>query len=492
MKEIPLPPRAASLSESMRDLGYSLDAAIADIIDNSISAGALQVDIHSSVLSSGACLAIIDNGRGMTGEELIAAMRHGSKNPREQRSENDLGRFGLGLKTASFSQCSKLTVVSAKNGKRAAALWDLELVSERDDWIVCILDEAEIDHLPYIEKLEGDGTLVLWENLDRLYEGDTDVLNEKLVNEKIRAVAKHLSLVFHRFLSGEIKGKKLKIRINYHELEAFDPFCISNKATEPLRQEVIRVYGDKVVIQPFILPHHSKLSAKEKDFYKSRSDFLNNQGVYVYRNGRLMAWGDWFRLIPKGEVTKLARVKIDFSNCMDEYWTIDIKKSRAYPPHLVREQIRKIIGNIAEGSARVIKGRGKRLYDSNPKPIWVRTSGQGVIKYSLDRDHPVISAVQKSLEKYEGKKMEEVLSIIEASVPIESIYTDYTVNPQDFESVSDVEKDDLLRRLEDMWNILSASQKVSGEDFRETICSVKPFSDYVAVVDEFIEGKCDA
>ena len=247
-----------------------------------------------------------------------------------------------------------------------------------------------------------------------------------------------------------------------------------------------------MVIQPFILPHHSKLSAKEKDFYKSRSDFLNNQGVYVYRNGRLMAWGDWFRLIPKGEATKLARVKVDFSNCMDEYWTIDIKKSRAYPPHLVREQIRKIIGNIAEGSVRVIRGKGKRLYDSNPKPIWVRTSGQGVINYSLDRDHPVISAVQKSLEKHEGKKMEEVLSIIEASVPIESIYTDYTINPQDFERVSDVEKDDLLRRLEDMWNILSASQKVSGEDFRETICSVKPFSDYVAVVDEFIEGKCDA
>jgi hypothetical protein len=476
----------------MRDLGYSLDAAIADIIDNSISAGASQVDIYSSVLSSGACLAIIDNGRGMTGEELIAAMRHGSKNPREQRSENDLGRFGLGLKTASFSQCSKLTVVSVKNGKRTAALWDLELVSERDDWIVCILDEVEIDHLPYIEKLENDGTLVLWENLDRLCEGDTEALNEKLVNEKIRAVAKHLSLVFHRFLSGEIKGKKLKIRINYHELEAFDPFCISNKATEPLRQEIIRVYGDKVVIQPFILPHHSKLSAKEKDFYKSRSDFLNNQGVYVYRNGRLMAWGDWFRLIPKGEATKLARVKIDFSNCMDEYWTIDIKKSRAYPPHLVREQIRKIIGNIAEGSARVIKGRGKRLYDSNSKPIWLRTVGQGVIRYSLDREHPVISAVQQSLEKHESKKVHEVLSIIEASIPIESIYTDYTISPQDFERVGDVEKDDLLRRLEDVWNILSSSQRVSGETFRETICSVKPFSDHVAVVNEFIEGKCDA
>jgi len=332
MKEVQLPPRAASLSESMRDLGYSLDAAIADIIDNSISAGASQVDIHSNVLSSGACLAIVDNGRGMTDQELVAAMRHGSRNPREKRSKDDLGRFGLGLKTASFSQCNKLTVVTVKDGKRSAALWDLELVTERDDWIVCILDKEEIEYLPYIEKLENDGTLVLWENLDRLCEGDTEVINEKLINEKISAAAKHLSLVFHHFLSGEIKSKKLKILINYHELEAFDPFCISNKATDPLRQEVIRIHGGKVVIQPFILPHHSKLSEKEKDFYKNRSDFLNNQGVYVYRNGRLMAWGDWFRLIPKGESTKLARVKIDFSSSMDEFWTIDIKKSRAYPP----------------------------------------------------------------------------------------------------------------------------------------------------------------
>ncbi len=492
MKEIKLPPRAASLSESMRDLGYSLDAAVADIIDNSISAGATQVDIHSNVLSSGACLAIVDNGWGMSDQELVAAMRHGSRNPREKRSKDDLGRFGLGLKTASFSQCSKLTVVSVKNGNRSAALWDLKLVAERDDWIVCILDEDEIKSLPYIEKLEKDGTLVLWENLDRLCEGDTEVVNEKLINEKIRAVAKHLSLVFHRFLSGEIKGKKLKIFINYHELEAFDPFCISNKATDPLRQEVIRIHGDKVVIQPFILPHHSKLSEKEKDFYKSRSDFLNNQGVYVYRNGRLMAWGDWFRLIPKGEATKLARVKIDFPNCMDEFWTIDIKKSRAYPPLPVREQIKKIIGNIAEGSTRVIKGKGKKLYDSNPKPVWIRTAGQGTIEYSLDREHPVISAVQESFKEYERKKVEEVLSIVEDSVPIESIYADYTVSPQDFEMASDLESAALLGRLEDVWNILSACQNVSEKSFREVVCYVKPFCDYPNVINEFIGGKFNA
>ena len=489
MKEYPLPPRASSLSESMRDLGYSLDAAVADIIDNSISAGSSEVNIFFDVLDTGAALAIIDNGQGMDDQDLLSAMRHGSRNPREKRKDYDLGRFGLGLKTASFSQCSKLTVVSVKNGKKSGALWDLQLVTDRDDWIICVLDKEEIEALPYIEKLDGDGTLVLWENLDRLCEGDTEVVNEKLVNEKIREVAKHLSLVFHRYLSGEIKGKKLKILINYHELEVFDPFCTSNKATEPLHQEIIRIHGGKVVIQPFILPHHSKLSEKEKGFYKSRSDFLNNQGVYVYRNGRLMAWGDWFRLIPKGEATKLARVRIDFPNSMDEFWTIDIKKSRAYPPYPVREQIKKIIGRIAEGSTRVIRGKGKRLYDSNPKPVWIRSAEQGTIKYSLDRVHPVINAVKESLEAYESNKVEEILSIIEDSIPIESIYADYTVNPQDFEKSRDIETDEILARLEGVWNILSATEKVSEKTFREVVSSVKPFCNYPDVIDEFIGGK---
>ena len=332
----------------------------------------------------------------------------------------------------------------------------------------------------------------MWENLDRLCEGDTEVVNEKLVNEKIREVAKHLSLVFHRYLAGEIKGKKLEIYINYHKLEAFNPFCTSNKATEPLRQEIIRVHGGKVVIQPFILPHHSKLSEKEKDFYNNRSDFLNNQGVYVYRNGRLMAWGDWFRLIPKGEATKLARVRIDFSTSMDELWTIDIKKSRAYPPPRVREQIRKIIGKIADGSTRVIKGKGKRLYDSIPKPVWIRTAGQGNIEYSLDRGHPIISAAKESLEEYEGKKVEEVLSIIEDSIPIESIYADYTVSPQYFEKPKEIEVEEILRRLEDVWNILSVNEEISVKAFKEVICSVKPFCDFPDVIDEFIGSKSNA
>lgn len=492
MKEITVPPKAAALSESMRDVGYSLEAAVADIIDNSISATASKVDIFFSIENSAACLAIIDNGCGMTESELIEAMRHGTGGPKIRRSKDDLGRFGLGLKTASFSQCTRLTVASAKNSSRSGAVWDLDLVFKRDDWVVGMLNDAEVAALPYIDRLADDGTLVLWENLDRLCESDSDSINESLLYEKIREVERHLSLVFHRFLNGEIKGrKKLGISINNHDIEPFDPFCTGNKATQHLNSEIIRIHGNEVSIQPYVLPHHSKLSQKERDFYKDRSDFLNNQGAYVYRNGRLMSWGDWFRLVPKGEATKLARVRIDFPNSLDEYWTIDIKKSRAYPPHPIREQLKKIIGRISDGSIRVHKGKGARLYDSMPKPIWLRIAKEGTIEYSLDKEHPIISAIMKSLEEREYKSIHELLSLIESSIPVERIYADYATDPQDFERKADMDRDEVLKRLEDVWNILSVNQKITEESFREVVCSLKPYSDFHDVIDEFIRRKFD-
>jgi hypothetical protein len=428
----------------------------------------------------------------MTQAELIESMRHGAHNPREKRSEDDLGRFGLGLKTASFSQCSKLTVVSAREKVLSGVMWDLELVAIRDDWIICMLDEQEIKMLSFIDRLPERGTMVLWENLDRLCEGLTEDVNEKLINEKIKDLEKHLSLVFHRYMSGEIKGRKFDIAINFHTIEPFDPFCKSNKATQLLQREIIRIDGAEVSIQPYILPYHSKLSARERDFYNNRSDFLNNQGSYVYRNGRLMAWGDWFRLVPKGEATKLARVCIDFPNSIDEYWTIDIKKSRAYPPFPVRTQIKKIIGRITEGSTKVIRNKGKKLYSSISKPVWLRIAGRNFVEYKLDRNHPVICAFMASLEEKKKKHIHAVFSLIESSMPIETIYADYTLSPEEIGNRKDIETEEILERLENIWDILSDSPEKGLQPFMDVVKSVKPFSDYPAIVDRFIGRKTDA
>lgn len=492
MEKLPLPPRASSLSESMRDIGYSLETAVADIIDNSITAGADRVEIWCNFNSGQPQLAITDNGQGMSRGELIAAMRHGSTHPKSKRSCDDLGRFGLGLKTASFSQCRQLVVISLKNGEFSGAVWDLDTVADEDEWIIGVLSQDEIRATPYVEKLGLSGTLVLWQKLDRFSEGDVSSNRQDMLFEKIEVAHRHLSLVFHRYLSGEVRGRKLDLFINGHKLEPFDPFCLSNKATQLLQEEIVRIDGHEIKIQPYILPHHSKLSPREHDYYQSRSEFVSNQGVYIYRNSRLMVWGNWFRLVPKGEATKLARVRIDFPNALDEQWTIDIKKSRAQPPQQVREKLRQIISRIVEQSTRVHSGRGRKLFDEAKEPFWVRYAEHGGVRYSLNRDHPVLDAYRKMIVGNQQLLFQEVLTVIEDSIPVEAIYSDYSMTPKGFDEPAKIDPEEILTRLRMLFEILSAEQQVDMNYFKETVNRLKPFCDYPQEIERIIKEKYNA
>lgn len=484
-----LPPSASTLSASMRDLGYSLETAVADLLDNSISADATIIQIFCDLTLENPVLAVIDNGKGMSADEVVAAMRYGSSGPAQQRLPGDLGRFGLGLKTASLSQCRCLTVVSTQNNALHSAKWDLNLIDEKDDWLISVLDEDEIRRLPFVEMLGKNGTLILWRDLDRLLEDVTGPKQHEVINEKLDALGKHLSLVFHRYLSGEIRGrKKLAVFVNGHNLEAFDPFCRSNSATQRLPEEIIRIDGVRVKMQPYILPHHSKLSATEYDYYQSRSDFISNQGAYIYRDGRLMAWGDWFRLIPKGENTKLARVQIDFPTRLDESWTIDIKKSRANPPLQVRNRLKQVIGKISDRSTTVHRGRGKKLFDEIRTPVWERYAEQGQIRYSLNRKHPLVVALETNLEDGARNSLNILLEAIVASLPIEMIYSDCSTDLKDVRQ-SQVTEDEVIDKLEALKDVLFDGKEVNADSFREVINSTRFFEACPDMVEQFIEEK---
>ena len=481
-----LPPSASALSASMRDLGYSLETAVADLLDNSISAGATVVQIFCDLTPASPTLAIIDNGKGMNSDEVIAAMRYGSSNPADERLSGDLGRFGLGLKTASFSQCRRLTVASAQQGVLHSTEWDLNLVNEKDDWSLLVLEEEEIRGLPFIDKLGTDGTLVVWRELDRLLEDATGPKQHEIINEKLDTLGKHLSLVFHRYLAGEIGRSRLSVSVNGHKLEPFDPFCLKNSATQSLPVE--SVYVDKIPVRmrPYILPHHSRLSAKEYDYYQSRSDFISNQGAYIYRSGRLMAWGDWFRLIPKGENTKLARVRIDFPSRLDESWTIDIKKSRASPPHQVRERLRQIIDRISERSTTVHRGRGKKLFAEIKAPVWERYADQGKIRYSLNRKHPLIQTLTSTLEDASRNKLDILLEMIASSLPIEMIYSDCSTHLKDVQQ-SQIAENEVFDKLKALKAVLFDGKKADAESFREVIRSTRFFESRMDMVEQFIK-----
>ena len=478
-----LPPSAACLSASMRDLGYSLETAVADLIDNSISADATDIAIVCDVTGAEPLLVILDNGRGMTATELLDAMRHGAANPKQERPSQDLGRFGLGLKTASFSQCRSLTVVSAKNGALCAAEWNLDRIDRADDWILSVLDDEDISSLPYTDRLGDHGTAVIWRELDRLIEDEAGNRRDEIVSEKLDMLEKHLALVFHRFLTGEIRGrKKIAISVNGHPVEAFDPFCRKNPATQMLPEEIVRIGAAAVHLQPSVLPHHSRLTAHEYDFYQSRSDFISNQGAYIYRNGRLMAWGDWFRLIPKGEATKLARVQIDFPNSLDESWTIDIKKSRARPPLPVRERLRQIIDRISGRSTTVHRGRGQRLFEEVATPVWERYADQGGIRYALNRSHPLMQRLDERLDQEGMQHLNILLESISASLPVEMIYSDFSTHPRDvIQAPSDEAVTARLRALRD------ALSNMDATGFREVVRSTRLFDQHMNIAEKFIQ-----
>ena len=490
-KQINHPPSASSLSESMRDLGYSLATAIADIIDNSITADATEIDVFCDLTGVSPTLTIIDNGHGMSDEELLSAMKHGSTNPKKERLPHDLGRFGLGLKTASFSQCRHLTVVSSINSALSGAEWDLDVISNKDEWILSILDDEEIEQLPYIHHLTSTGTIVIWRKLDRLFEAQSGAKRAEIVNDKLDLVEKHLSLVFHRFIAGEIKNRKrIEIRINGHPVAAFDPFCRKNKATQILPREIVRVDGYEVVIQPYVLPHHSKLSAEEHDFYEDRSSFISNQGAYIYRSGRLMAWGDWFRLVPKSEVTKLARVQIDFPNALDESWTIDIKKSRARPPQAVKDRLKQIISKIAFNSTRVYKGRGQKLFEEISAPIWARYADKGKIRFDLNLSHPILVALKSDLTDLQFKNLRNYLDTVASSLPVETIYSDYSTNPRDVDQTH-VPDELILQRLKALKETLSNGGALDASVFEEVTISTRVFDNHLDVVNKFIREEFD-
>lgn len=481
-----LPPSASSLTASLRDLGYSLETAIADLIDNSISADATDIRIFCDMSRSAPVLVIVDNGRGMTEAEVIAAMRHGAADHRKKRGPKDLGRFGLGLKTASFSQCRRLTVVSTVSGHRAGAEWNLAQVEEDDDWFIAVLEPTEIAAQPFFEMLSDTGTLVIWRDLDRLFEDETGQKRDEIVNEKLAVVERHLSLVFHRFLAGEVKGRrKLAIRINGHLITPFDPFCRKNTATQMLPEETVWVDDVAVSMQPYILPHHSRLSASEYDYYQDRSDFISNQGAYIYRNGRLMAWGDWFRLVPKGEATKLARVQIDFPNSLDEAWTIDIKKSRARPPQVVRERLRQIITKITARSVTVHRGRGQRLFQENQAPLWERYADHGGIRFSINEQHPLITSLNERLSPEDTVSLRVLLDSIAAALPVEMIYSDYSTHPREV-SQTIVDENRTLDRLRSLKQVLYGDGPGDPNAFLNIVRSTHLFDGQIEAAEKFI------
>jgi hypothetical protein len=467
-------PRASVMIEAMRDIGYSFDSAVADIIDNSIAAEAQNIELRYGWVADLPWIAIIDDGAGMKRDDLLEAMRPGSKDPRLERQEHDLGRFGLGLKTASFSQCRELTVISRGGGELNGMRWDLDRVAATNRWEITEIHTSEQTELPCRLPNTGSGTLVLWRMIDRMELAGIGDIGHDAFNELMSYVRQHLARIFHRFLAGEPGLKKIRMSINGTNIEPYDPFSEQNIATQKFPLELVRFRNTEVKIQAYVLPHHSKVSAKEYERLAGPEGYLRNQGFYIYRNRRLIIWGSWFRLARQEELTKLARVRIDIPNNTDHHWGIDVRKARAHPPLIVKNRLKQVIEQIRTGAKRPYTQRGRVLVETDASPVWVRKIHNDRIEYVINDDHPLMANLLNDLEVSDRQRLRQMIRIFGQTFPAAAFFSDYSNTPRQIES--EHPDMDVLLALARMLG--QANPDLDQAGLATLLASMEPFSRY--------------
>lgn len=470
MREFPLIPNASILMESTRSMGYSFESAVADLLDNSISAGATTIEIRSPPLSD-PYLMIFDNGSGMTKEELIFAMRYGCIGPRENRHEKDLGRFGLGLKMASLSQCRCLTVVSKKKDVLSAFRWDLDIVIQKNEWLVLELSTKDMEILPDIDLLESSitGTIVYWHKMDRVvgkYSTPEEALTDKLANTK-----DHLSLTYHRYLTGEYWPYKIKIILNGGIITPSDPFLSNHSYTRPHPEQIIDLEGHKVKIKAYTLPPVNKIGPEDSRLMGGKVNMKRMQGFYVYRNGRLIVPGNWFRLTGNTSLQDLARVRIDIPAELDFLWEIDIKKSSATLPDSIKKNIIQFLDQVTSSSVKVYTYKGRKS-KKDQIFIWDKIEKRDFFKYEINRNHPLYLNLAESLPVEKANELENFISLVENFLPVDSIHTDMKVNEN---KLFDVANDD-----ETAEKIIITAKEIINQGLMtvDKLLNIEPFSYY--------------
>lgn len=429
-------PNVKNFIKSLRDVGYTFDIAVADILDNSISAGAKNINIYTDKIPE-ITMSLLDDGLGMDEAELIEAMRLGSKNPDEDRIKYDLGRFGIGLKTASFSQCKKITVISKKEGTLSAKQWDLDFVENEDEWQLITPSLNKINDLPLFDELNNldHGTIVVWESIDA-FQPDAFI-------ETIDGLRDHLSLVFHRFLEGDVNGKKVNIFVNGNPLLPFNPFNEKNIATQWLPEQKIKLSNSTIRVQPVILPHHSKMTRQEYDKYATTEGYTKSQGFYLYREGRLLIHGTWWGLHKVSDAHRLIRIKIDATNDQDYLWNIDIKKSAAAPNKVIRSELRKILDQVLERGSRPYTGRGRKIEDKTTTHFWDIKHNDDEITFSINQKHPLLDQLLNVLEDYQIEILNSYFKGLEAYLPLAAIQSHMMAEPHKIKQESKFTKEEI-------------------------------------------------
>lgn len=391
-KRTDITPSARRLITSMRDLGYEFTDAVAELVDNSIQAGSsvIQVNLHFDGTDS--YLTVMDNGHGMTHSQLVESMRFGSI---REYLDDDLGKFGLGLKTSSLSQCDILTVstrCSSNTETIHSYCWSIEHITKVDKWEIIPVDEEDLLN-PVLEHLNSTvGTVVTWERLNRLlsFRDPNGWRAENHVTRLIHDLKLSLGTTFHRYLTGEQRTKRVVIFVNGEIVEAWDPFCRSEMKTQELDSFSIPVSVNdikaKIEFRPFVLPHQSAFSSHSAHVKAGgRGKWNKQQGFYIYRAGRLLQSGGWCGLRTSDEHSKLTRVIVEIPAGLDHLFKVNIAKMKVNFPREIRQDVMTFLTPIIKFANDVYRSHGSSKLEETSSSEEQYNASITELKGPLDR-----------------------------------------------------------------------------------------------------------
>lgn len=451
-------PDAAGTIMSLRSLGYSVAAAVADLVDNSVAAGASSIDVLFAWGGRDSWVAVLDDGRGMSESGLRMAMTVAGTAVAADRPTTDLGRFGMGLKTASFSQASELTVRSSDgNSSWSTRSWDLDVVQASGEWRLLL--EASPSAESVLDTLLAErtgGTAVLWRRLHRFNDREVDETDEaaqKQFYDEARAVESLLGMVFGRFLGG--RGAR-RITVNGAPVAAWDPFLSDLPATQRLPVEELPVGDHVVLVEPYVLPHRSRFPDDAAHVAAGGpGGWMDQQGFYVYRRDRLLVAGDWLGLrgLRREDKYALARVAVHVPAELDADWAVDVRKASVVPPVAVRAALRRI-GVATQRAAREVVTRRGRVSARTHAAAFVfpwrmdQRSGQTVCR--INRQHPLVAQVLRGgLDAVVDARA--LIRLLEETVPVATLRilhdSDRATEPEPFDGVATDEAVEVAQRI---------------------------------------------
>lgn len=421
-------PNPEFLIKSIAEQGYSLETALADLIDNSITANASRIEILTNIDEEPFTLFLSDNGDGMNKESLKRNMQFPSKSPEDSRESNDLGRFGLGLKTASFSQTRAFTVLSRKKETShfSGLTWDVKHLKDTGRWEIIINSEEEISDI--IDKYNNisnshlnsssdfiPNTIIVWRGLYK-FENFLDVKNKQdaLKEEITNTTSEYLSIVFHKFMERETD--RLDIRINNTMVKPFNPFPKNSnlRALEPLQKE----FGKDIVkIQGFVLPNISIKETKENTnpWTPNNKSLMDMEGLYVYRADRLILFGGWNDLIKKMPRLQLGRLKIDIGNKVDHLFHLNVAKSQINIPHDLKSSFLRAIVDLKTEAQKeyhnhILVGIHPKPKEINSQLFFKDATNKGIL-LRINDGFPLLKSLKSSLNNKQKAELNFILKM---------------------------------------------------------------------------------